>query len=249
MKFHHSKSDGIPSKSKVDFSKLLSKETPIRAGLAKKVMRKASSKDKELLGHIKGNFSLLLPIFQNSLPKEIFTDLPSYIDLVIVAHNSYITNLGIKFGTSYWKKITQYCTLLSEGRTAEAVSYLSTGKQDKWPNKLGFLRPIFHYIIDDSKDFQLRAECLRLLLTLFKLNGVCNDFSETDTKGITQKYQVPQDIVRDYEQYLKDKYPTTDEDRLLNLGSLKVDKFVFGPSNGPNSVYKLHSAASLTFLN
>jgi hypothetical protein len=194
-------------------------------------------------GLIKGNFLLIEPIFQHLLPVSITGELiTDFITCVVTSHNSYIKNLGIQFGTKYWKEITNYCIQLCEGRKPKPVNRLSTGKVDLWPNKLGALRPLFHLISKQDETLEDRAICLRLLMTLFKLNKVSSDFREIDTVGITQKFALHQDLLNDFDKYLTVRFPTSEESRLNNRLSLKTDTFTFGPSNGPNGVPKANSA-------
>jgi len=76
------------------------------------------------------------------------------------------------------------------------------------------------------------------------LNKVCSDFSELDISNIKETHTVPSDIVQEFEHYLKDHFPRTTQQRKESREALKVEEFVFGPSNGPNGVQKLQSAAS-----
>jgi hypothetical protein len=193
-------------------------------------------------GMIDGNFSLMHPIFENKVPPAIAALINTFITSVVRAHNHYILHQGVAFGTKYWKEITAYCTSVCEGRETEKVHRLATGRVDGWPTRLTELRPLFHYIIDVTKPHHFRAECLRLLLTLFKLNKVCSDYKEIDISDIDSSFKLNPETISGFNAYLSKVFPVTQEDRLKNLAELRSDSFVFGPANGPNSVPKAESA-------
>jgi len=195
--------------------------------------------NKDTKGLITQNFKLLNCVFTKTLPALKEPDIIRFVECVTLAHNNFIRNLGVKFGTKHYKAITNYSILLCEGRYAEPVSRVSTGRTDKWPNCFGALRPIYRAIIDDGLDKTTRAEYFRLLLTLFKLNKVSKDFSEMELEDIIKDFEIDKSFMKDFESYLITRLPKTD--RLTNLTSLKV-KPIFGPANGPNGMPKIESS-------
>jgi len=207
----------------------------------KKVETKFKTPNNSNKGLITQNFKLLLPIFKNSIPTLKEDNLSSYIKCVIDTHNSFIKNLGIEFGTAHFKKITNYAILLCEGREALPVNRVSTGKTDKWPNCFGPLRPIYRIISDDNIDKTTRANYFKLLLTLFKLNRVCEDFSVLDIKDISKDFKLEQSFLTEFEKYLKVRLENQKNNVQSNLTSLKVNP-IMGPANGPNGTGKILSA-------
>jgi hypothetical protein len=213
----------------------------------RKPTRKSSKKldvSKSQKGLIKGNFSLISSVFSTKLPNSITHELPGYVELMVDAHNSYIKNLGIKFGTKYWKEISQYCINLCEGKECSKVNRLSLGLKDFWPNKLGKLRPLYHMIVDKDNIHSdaHKAEGFRLLITLFKLNKVCEDFDELAVDDLSSAYIVPKSTVVEFKEFLEINYPMNDNSRSLNRNSMRLTGLSFGSSNGPNGLPKTESA-------
>lgn len=191
-------------------------------------------------GMIDGKFHLYKPIFKVGTPEYSGEQIETFIDGIIDTHNSFIKNLGIKFGTEHYKKICLYCILLCEKRESiESPSRVSIGKTDKWPNCFGYLRPIYRVVINDTIDADRRAANLQLLHTLFKLNKVCEGFSELDIENIKSTFELPRELELEFTEYLKKELG---DNSANNLKKLKASPS-FGSSNGPNGVPKMQSAS------
>jgi hypothetical protein len=192
-------------------------------------------------GSIKANFELFVPIFQNLNPYLHADEIRNFIKLTVEAHNWLVINTGIAQATKDWKAITNYCINLLEGRNPKTLFRVSLGRVDGWPKLLTHLRPLFHRI-RDSKKLQLSsveiAETHRFLRTLFKLNRVCYDYIDLDVTGIGETFRVPEDIVKEFEEFLLQKYP---EPLLKDPSSLDIIP-LSGQANGPNSLPKRETA-------
>lgn len=187
-------------------------------------------------GKIKGNFSLIGPIFEGRLPfsKE---DYLSFAKVIANSYNEFITHLGIKFGTKHYKNIVLYCNCLLEGREAKPVDRVSLGTKDRWPNCFGKLRPIWH-LFSDTEDKTTKLECLRLLNTLFNLYKEVEDFKELDIEGITQSFKLDKKLEEEFTSFLASRVQTVDPKALL-----KDPRLFFGPGRGPNGKPKRESLA------
>jgi len=212
------------------------KEKVTRKGVKRKNVKTPSgSKNK---GKILSNFDMMVPIFEKSTGISGET-IEEYISKTADVHNEFIKNLGVQFGTKHYKAIVLYCTLLCEGRVPEPVARVSTGKRDKWPKCFGFLRPLYHDIIDNrDKDRSSSVEKLRLLTTLFKLNRVSSDLAVLDVENIALKFPLPKDVEEGYIKYLSERLGDTPE---IETNRFNVVPF-FGPSKGPNNLPKEETA-------
>jgi len=193
-------------------------------------------------GTIQSNFDLLIPIFSNLLPMFKESEMANFIRCVVDAHNGFITHLGIKYGTKHYKEICNYCSLLIEGRQAEPVNRVSLGRTDKWPNIFGGLRPLFRVIIDHS-DPQIKAYALQLMLTLFKLNKVCESFHELEVEDLQKTFELDPIWVKGFEDFVGKKiFGDWNMSQLTNLCELRVTAPLYGSSNGPNGLPKMQYA-------
>lgn len=191
-------------------------------------------------GTIKSKFDLMIPVFQKSTQIEPDV-LAMYLHKTVEVHNKFIENLGVQFGTKHFKSIANYCVLLCEGRKPEPVARVSVGSKDKWPKCFGFLRPLYHDIVDNIKDDPTAsAEKLRLLMTLFKLNKVCSDYSEIDITNIALSFNLPSDTEEEFIEYLSDRLGETQD---IETNDFNIRPFM-GSSNGPNGLPKIESAMS-----
>lgn len=193
-------------------------------------------------GTIQSNFELIVPVFKNLLPMFSKSEMANFIRCVVDAHNGFITHLGIKYGTKHYKEICNYCSLLIEGRQAEPVDRVSLGRTDRWPNVFGGLRPLFRMIMDHP-DKQIKANALQLLLTLFKLNKVCESFHELEVDDLQQTFELDPVWVKGFKDFVGMKiFGDWNMSQLDNLVELRVSEPLFGSSNGPNGVSKMQSA-------
>jgi len=190
-------------------------------------------------GLITQNFELLFPIFQKSITGLTRESMMTYVKTIVDTHNRFIKNLGVKFGTSHYKKICNYSILLCEGRPAEPVSRVSTGRTDKWPNCFGQLRPIFKTIINDNETKDTRAANMQLLQTLFKLNKVCESFMELNIEDIQMTFEIDKDFERGFIAYLEERLKHDNAEE--NLSRLRAYP-VYGSAKGPNGLPKMQTA-------
>jgi hypothetical protein len=204
------------------------------AAKSKKLLKAKNKAEQAKLNNPK--LELLIPVFANStsLKPEVISE---YFQKVTSYHDSLIGNLGVKFGTKHFKDIFQYCLVLCEGGHPEPLSRVSVGRKDRWPNKLGFLRPVFRQVLNNDLPQSYRAELLRLLLTLSKVNKICSAYSEVDIENIQLTFSISQVEIDKFNEYISLNVKNS-EDSLQNLA---VTPFM-GSSNGPNGVPKLESA-------
>lgn len=189
------------------------------------------------------NFSVGVPLFASLIKNlEFEIDIRFLIAETARRHDKLITNHGVQVGTEKWKKITLYATGLLEGREPENPGWVSTGKTDKWPKTLNHLRPLFHFVTDNSSNetkFKQVCEVRRLLLTLFKLNRVCHANSSVDLTGIKSRFKLDPEMTARFERYVRTKLSEVRESITISTISFKL---FLGPSNGPNGKPKLETA-------
>lgn len=191
----------------------------------------------------KTKFDLMIPLFQGIVGLiDDKLSLSALLDKTIKVHDKLIENHGVVEGTSKWKAITLYATQLLEGRGPENPGWVSTGKVDKWPNKLGHLRPLYHFVKDNSLNKELEGtvtEVRRILLILFKLNRVCEANRTLDLTKSRLKFKLDPDTVSSFEQFARMRLGVVRED--ISPTDLVFD-FYLSPNKGPNAVPMQDSA-------
>jgi len=192
-------------------------------------------------GTIKSNLALMVPIFK-PLTHHSEEDLKYFFTKMVETHNQLIINLGVIYGTKHYKAICQYCLLLCEGHRPTNVDRVSIGKVDKWPKIFGFLRPVYHSIVPTLsgkvQEPEIRAENLRLLQTLFKVNKVCSDYSELDVENLQRTFELSREWEDSFVEYLQDTMGDTPP---IETNSFRIDGFL-GNKKGPNGITKVNSA-------
>jgi len=226
-------------------------KTKIQKATSKKSMRLIPKQKDRLPGTLQCKTGVLKLVIQQLLeqvgkPELIVNfNIEKAIDDVITMHNNFITHLGIKFGTSKYKLVQQYCVALMEGQkweTIKPVDRLSIGLVDKWPNALGSLRPLWHQVRDRGP-FAVAGE--QIIRTLFSMQRIVEDFREIDIENIEYKANINKEFLNEFKEFVRNKY------RSLNLlkkeGDPIKDYIVKPPlnftANGPNKAPKCDSAA------
>lgn len=163
---------------------------------------------------------------------------------IINSHNKIIESYGVVKGAKRWKNISLQATLLLEDREPLEVVEFSIGKTDKWPKALSALRPLFHLTKDVNHPIESRMEVYRFIISLLKLNKVCNGLSQIDLTTISPgTFKIPIEIEREFVSFIKERLASTPEDINNNLKRLKVMNPLMGTANGPNKKPKVTSAA------
>ena len=186
----------------------------------------------------------LIPQYFNDLSDKLSLDLQETLDLTIKLHDDLIEHHGVVEGTSKWKRITLYANGLLEGRNPENPGWVSTGRKDRWPNSLGHLRPVWHFILDHVKGKAIQtdgdiATARRFLSTLFKINRVCLGTNHADISQIIKKHKMDPALLAGFEQFVRTELAEIREKISLTDFSFKL---FLGPNDGPNGLPKADSA-------
>jgi hypothetical protein len=160
------------------------------------------------------------------------------------AHDELIEHRGTKHGTKHWKELTQYCTSLLEGRKPKPMAWTKIGNTDRWPHRFGFMRPIYHDIINGKKDSTQKEKLAKLrqfLNTLFKINKVCEGYRELDVEHLFTSFTLKNQTMVDFEKFVIKRIDPFRESQHPDSNPLVTEPF-FGPANGPNGKPKLLTA-------
>lgn len=211
-----------------------------------KVVKPVDSKSNSLKGQIGNiNVSIYLPFYYKLLPNFKQELIKEALEGTVKAHDSLISNHGVKDGTRRWKQLTSYSINVLEGKNPPNPGWVSTSKINKWPKKFGHLRTIFVYIKDNIKNkenAQLVANSKRFILNLFKLNRIKTDYSELDVTNIKRNFKIPSEVYNSFENFARKRLSVIPEME-TDLTALPI----FGSANGPNALPKLESADSEAF--
>lgn len=228
-----------------------SSSSKVKNKIAKKSSQKPSKRPTKgrvpSSGYIgKTRLDLINQLFKDKLPflKEKDICLKTLISKTIEVHDELIANHGIVDGTSRWKVITLYATGVLEGRDPANPGWLAVGKTNKWPKKIGHLRPLCIFIKDNihNKEHERQvAEAKRLCQTLFKINKVCSANKQLLPllENLKVKRPISPEILAGFTKFLRKRL--NEVRKGITPSDLGIELFL-GPSNGPNQRPKLESA-------
>jgi len=212
------------------------------SNVGSKAKRKSSKGPIGLIG--KANLTLFIQIF-GKLVGHIFdaTVIRDLLEKTVQAHDKLLIDRGTKHGTKHWKELTRYCIGLLEGRKPKPLAWTKIGTKDRWPHRFNFMRPIFHNIIDNTKDTTKKDDIAKLrqfLQTLLSVNKVCEGFKELDVEHLLTTFTLKNQTIEDFEKFVIQKIDSFRDSKRFD-STLVMDPF-FGPSNGPNGKPKLQTA-------
>lgn len=213
-----------------------SQKAPIKTSAKKPYTRPRGQ-----FGDIK--FSIYVPLWTELLHPYFDEEfVKRSLDETVKFHDKLIANHGIPKGTEKFKEIFLFATQLLEGSHPKQLAWVATGKVDRWPTKLAFLRPLYHFIVDDKAkgDMNYITNLRRFFLTLSKLNRVLEDYSELKVTNLKQTFRISPEVHNSFETFARKKLGKISES--ISRSDLAVSPF-FGPTHGPNGTPKLESAA------
>jgi len=106
------------------------------------------------------------------------------------------------------------------------------------------MRPIYHRIKDGCRGDSQKEDIVKLrqfLLTLFRLNKVCEGNRELDVEHLLTKFTLKTQTMVDFEKFVIETIDPYKETQHPESNPLVTEPF-FGPANGPNGAPKLQTA-------
>lgn len=155
------------------------------------------------------------------------------IKQVVTYHDRLIINHGVVDGTKRFSELRLYAIRLLEGQNPDPLSFVATGKKDKWPSKFNLLRPYFYLVRDDM--CQTSDQILRSILYI---NRLCKGNNNADISDIVKEFEVSSKEILRFKTFLSDSK--------INKGC-PVGELISKPTtrvlkNGPNGKPKWQTA-------
>lgn len=196
------------------------------------VKKKSLSKQKRVVkaysveALIKGNNNIFSDVLQNLADSNgiPFAARPA-VQKITKIHNDLIKNHKVIEGTARFNDIRLYAIRMMEGENPETPKMLSTGRKDRWPSILSFLRPLYYNIRDRKCPISDR-----IIRSLLYLNRLAKGNDTPDISEIVKPSTIKPELIQRFTKFCKTRVGSTKYE-----GEIVARPFTKVTRNGPNN--------------